>query len=494
MLAAPVMAEEPMPPPAENYKAMSGEKLGAQLRSADTWAEPCARAVPILAELQARQPELMQLNESLAHARINCAGKRKAYAEAYGELQRLEAAGGEVFPPQALYLAVATDDGAETNARFRAVLQSGDPKVRDALGPDLVGFAIRAARQNGSGRELEEMLASEMRAGLLYTVDPDVRPIFAINALGAVARDGDIELARRLIHEIHQPPTYARLLADRQFTQLWPLLEERVGPGFQRITRHYKERSLGELEAESDDTEALSQALHALYYAGEFAQVIEMADAATGRPDLADTLDEDEGWALNLKAYALDALGRQTQADAVFDLIGDADGEDDYWRVNFAINRASRLVGQGRWEEGLVAAEQAAEVAREHGSPYARALILRDRICALNSLDRTEEALLLVDDLRLEAEQHAGLLAEGLLCLDQEKEAVDVLLAALGDEQLRRSLIDELQDDAFDMFYTRSILPKPRDLLERDKSLRQAYLQYARMIPTDFYPAASLMR
>src|SRR5690606_19428635 len=122
-------------------------------------------------------------------------------------------------------------------------------------------------------------------------------------------------------------------------------------------------------------------------------------------------------WALNIEAYALDALGRREEADAVFDQLATLPADEHYWVVNFVINRASRLVGQGRWEEGLAATELSRSVAAEYGSTYARMLVARDRACALQRLGRAEESVREAEYLVEQFAESPPVAATGLLCV-----------------------------------------------------------------------------
>ena len=52
----------------------------------------------------------------------------------------------------------------------------------------------------------------------------------------------------------------------------------------------------------------------------------------------------------------------------------------------------------------------------------------------------------------------------------------------------------DLQDASLNFDFSCSILPKPRDLLDTHPELRDALLEWARLVPEEFYPAASLRR
>ena len=80
------------------------------------------------------------------------------------------------------------------------------------------------------------------------------------------------------------------------------------------------------------------------------------------------------------------------------------------------------------------------------------------------------------------------------MCLGRDEEAVDQVLAQLADPEHGDSAIEELQPQAMELFYTRSILPHPRDILMRDERLLAAFLRAGRLVPEQYHPAASLKR
>jgi hypothetical protein len=80
------------------------------------------------------------------------------------------------------------------------------------------------------------------------------------------------------------------------------------------------------------------------------------------------------------------------------------------------------------------------------------------------------------------------------MCLGRDEEAAQRVLANLADSDGRSRAIEELEPEAMQLFYTRSRLPHPRDLLERDERVRNAFLAVARQVPEEYYPAASLKR
>ena len=142
-------------------------------------------------------------------------------------------------------------------------------------------------------------------------------------------------------------------------------------------------------------------------------------------------IEEGDAWALNIEAYAYDSLGQPKKADAVFDELAKLDPDENPWVVNFVINRASRLVGQGRWKEGVKATLLARAVAEKYGSTYAKLILARQMACALPELGRADETASELAFLRDNAKDGIALSVAGLMCAGQNDEAAAMLLAAL---------------------------------------------------------------
>ena len=386
------------------------------------------------------------------------------------------------------------EDGEAGVSRLRKAFRAGSPESYGGLDEDLVWAALREVRAAGLGEQADDILYEVVEAGEVELFPSILRATIASGAIDVSARRGDLEAAEAMLRLIDNPVYYDRYLARREYASIWPAVEARVGPNYRTITREFREARVAQWRAATGNLENLHDAAGARLYDGDWHGVVALADEALARPDLMETLEEDEGWVLNLKAYAFDALGRRDEADRIFDDLARLDPAKHPWVVNFAINRGSRLVGQGRWMEGLAAAEIAEEIARKYGSPYARALTARDKICALHNLGRPDDYSASLEFLRRGASDHTTLLAGSLQCIGRDDEAASLIANALRDDLAREDFMESLQPQAFDLFYTRSILPKPRDLLATHPELREEFLKHARLIPEQFYPAASLTR
>ena len=68
------------------------------------------------------------------------------------------------------------------------------------------------------------------------------------------------------------------------------------------------------------------------------------------------------------------------------------------------------------------------------------------------------------------------------------------MLDGLRDPTTRAGVIQGLLADAADLFYTQSMLPKPRALMAEYPELAEEFAKYARDLPEEFTPRASLER
>lgn len=483
-----------MPAPAKDYSSLSQQELQTELLALNDDADPCSVSVPVLRETIARRPELVKLEDFLLLSELRCAADRELFGEALDYYLRLEDKGFELSPNYGLFLAEGTDSAERSVDLVERILLSGDDQKLASLQDDAFWRVQRLARRDGISSELDKVSEAAVRAGVLKHLEREVGSDLAWSALKSAGLQEDARLVQEALKSVYRPTSYVHLLSAREYEPIWPAIEARVGKNFTAITEEFRAANFERFDQDREDLDAFKSYVRSLHYDGDFVGVIDAVDGAITRDDLVSTLQEDEAWSLNLKGYALDALGRTSQADEVFELLAASSEIREELGPSFSINRAARLVGHGNWEQGLAAAEAAAVLAQSLGNAYARSLTLRDRICALNSLGRRSEARNLSDQLRAEAEGRPAILAEGLLCLGFDGEAALLLTKALDNEVTRHALITDLQHGAMRLFDTSSVLRKPHDLVRDHSGLRQKFLEHARFVPEEFYPAASLRR
>jgi hypothetical protein len=173
-------------------------------------------------------------------------------------------------------------------------------------------------------------------------------------------------------------------------------------------------------------------------------------------------------------------------------LIGtlDPDKGERGWVVNFAINRADRLVGQGRWKEALPAAEWAVKVAERHGSAYAREVAAVDRYCAAIKLDPARAELpAWLAQIAQNAKDNIGAAIQAAQCKGDTAAARKFIREGLLDLKTRPSTLRALQPAAFALYRDEAnMFAEPRLLLEGDAALKALFRKHGRELPANLLP------
>lgn len=134
------------------------------------------------------------------------------------------------------------------------------------------------------------------------------------------------------------------------------------------------------------------------------------------------------------------------------------------------------------------------EVTEQSGSPFAKMLVRKARICALVNLGRKDEASpLLVEAYKQRADSYSTA-AEAYLCASDDDKAAAIVLDALKDPDRRYDMAQELQPNDFEIFYVREILPDLRERLRKRPEIDAEFNSFARDLPDRLIPAASLRR
>jgi tetratricopeptide (TPR) repeat protein len=486
-------ASEISPP---DYTAMSDADLSRAVAELgeDFYPKACDRTVPLLEE-QYRRLRVPLLEPGLFLARAFCAEAQGRFRDASDHLAQFsERRGPLAVPLYRLYIAARAEDAEAALSTWRVLAEKGDAKTIGSLQPDVYFAAARVVRRQLGTGELEEIALAQFTEGRFGLYQVDLQPSLAVAALAAAARKDRLDIVPELLSFIRRPDSYDDLLADRRFESVWPQIEDYVGPNLVKVSEAYRRWALARLEADGDDRDRFSAAAYALHLDGRFEEAIALARSWRERDGAFDEIEEGDGWALNIEAYALDALGREAEADAVFDRLAQVDPDLHPWVVSFVINRASRLVGQKRLAEGLAATTLARSVAEKSGTTFSKMLIARDRTCALYGLGRGNEAAEELDFLLTNRNESVSSAATGLLCAGRRQEAADIVLAGLADDKLRPGVLPGLLPQRFELFYTRTELPLVVDLLESDPRLKSEYQRWARPIPEEFVPRATLLR
>lgn len=498
-LSSPLNAQASFefPEPERDYSKLSNEEfgplLGRVIREEQGLSE-CGVRLPVLNEFIHRAGEIKELRILRDGARISCLAELQEFELAQQASLAFEAEFGSYDIWAGLFLATQSKDHESALTRLKTI--AGDDYIEPArlLNPQAFWEAANTIAKGGLEKERNAFFYQLVQDGRYLRFSVLTHDFIVGNAIEHAVVSGDSEGAGALISKLHDPNAFVSLLAYRKYVALWPEVEARIGENFASVTAEDKARQQEKLANDQDNLEQLNTTAHAYLFDGDFEAVIELADTYVERDNLAQTIAIDEAWVLNIKAYALDALGRVEEADRQFDFFVQFDPIEHPWVVSFVINRATRLVGQARYEEGLEAAAIAEPIARDYGNDFASSLVLRSQICGLAGLGQMDHAALLMSELRKVGNDNIDLMVTSLLCLEKDDQAAAILSEALDDEFDRDNVLLEYLPDEFELFYTPSVLRGSRELILDRPELRARFEEHIRDVPKRFYPAASLRR
>ena len=489
--ALPAAAQDAEAP---DLGAMTDEQLHERAREIgmEGLRAPCHTSLPVYVELARRHPDYARQVSAYLTLEAMCAYQQGRHQEGLRSLKEAE----RLNPPAwynslGLYLANHVGDGAESLERLRRLAQAGELHL---IHRDTVSYALQASGRDGHEAEADAFAYDLSATTEFGRLDPQLQGWLATRALSHAAGLGELSRVDALLAHVRSPYVAIDLLALREFEPVWPQVERLAGDNLAELSRDYAAWTAGRLADEPEDRDRLAEHSYALLFAGRFEEAVALANDWLEGPDNADALEEGDAWALNTQVYALDALGRHGEADAVFDRLATFAADENPWVVNFVINRLVRLVGMGRWQEGAAASEIAREVTDRYGSPYAEMLVAGYSACAFHQLGRSADAARELEFVRANFRDSPPTAGMALLCAGRDDEAADLLGQALHDETVRRQVLDSLQDEKFDLFWTPSVLRSPRDLVMARDDLREEVMKHVRPIPDRFAPIAYLRR
>lgn len=495
VLAAPLAAKDTKPEPLPDLGALDGKEIYALfVKDEKRWLrEPCTFGVPIVAAIENSipQPVPPEIHRLRLLAEILCADAEKRYEEGLAHIAEYSAlTPDKPLSTLEIQFALKLDEPDRVIAIMRGLSDAG----LGELDRDTYWSVFRTTRDAGRRADLDALALEWASTGKFAFLDTELHEAVAVAALRAAAKAGRGDMVDSLLVSITDPSSYIDLLSQRIYAPFWPQIEARAGRNLAAVGEENVRVARARLTNAPEDRDRFSAAATALHYNGQFEDAIALAQRWRERKAKGFGIEEGDAWALNIEAYAYDSLGQTKKADAVFDELARYDPDEHFWVVNFVINRASRLTGQGRWREGLKASELARRVAEMHGSTYAKLIIARDRACAFERLGRAKDAAPELAFLRENWKDGVGLTVQGLMCHGLGDEAAALLLGALRDEDERDEALGAFQTDEIDLFYTATLLPEAPDLLAGHPELAAELARHVRAMPEDFIPQAALRR
>ncbi len=353
------------------------------------------------------------------------------------------------------------------------------------LDEKLLFFTLRSLPQE----DAERVISAFGSAASYTSLSIDLQQSFAFRAVGPALKTGDTAFAEKMAAKVTSPSNIRRMLIDRRYERIWSLLADRAGPNMAKVRDAAADERAAAFRARPADLQVGADAMLAANYAGRFAQAEVLAGELKLAQGKLDKYDEPEAWAINYYVSALDHLGRSTEADQWFDRLVALPMEGREWMVNFAINRAERLVAAGRWEDAFGAATYAVTVADKQGSPYARQVAEADRACAAWQFGQKQELGTAWPRLKQNWKDNVGATIALALCTDRSAEAIAILKQGLADEDKRADTLEAMQGSRGD-FLGDTVYPVGTvdSLLASDTELREALNRHGRLLPDELVP------
>ncbi len=324
----------------------------------------------------------------------------------------------------------------------------------------------------------------------LAKFDAETRDDIVAQLFGLEAEAGHVAEAAALLPRLRSPVAVKSALVDRRYAALWPHIETAAGPNMTSVLRAVADRDQAIFDANPESDTALGGLATSYLINGRFDDVLSLV--APREPDETgyQSMSEDMAWALNAKAYALDALGRPDEAEILFERFATVkpEGPARGWAVNFIINRAIRYVDLGEAEKALAAADFAETVAAESGNDFARMLVRRAKICALAALGHTARIQPVLDEVVARADDAPDVAAAAMLCAKADDKAAEVVLAALRDPARSKAMIDALQAPEFELYGNESTLPSLAERMRKRSDVAPWFDKLGRDMPQGFVP------
>lgn len=481
-----------------DLKTLSDEQLIAlydKARSAED-LKFCEEMVPILAELLKRPSIEGELVQQKTIADFNCALDEDKWVTAYRLMPDVESALGEDLGTLGFYAALYSDHFLNAADRLSVMIAAKDSQPIIEISDSDLFLLLRQLWKSKQFDRRDQIVTQLMQSQHFKKLPSDPKRGLIDAVISEEGRTGNFKRTPKLIGDVDSPWTFPGYLAMKKYQPVWSQIEKAAGPNLSKPTEKDLKYELARYQADPGSREAFQGVAHSMLAAGKFEDVIAHVASFDHSPSGLAKATEDDIWALNVEAYALDALGRKAEAEAVFDAIAAIpyDPKKNGWLVNFTINRSSRLIKLGQWEKGLEAAKLAGLIAEKSGSPYAKGLIRRDTICALHNLGRGLETTQLIEEAFERRKDGYVVSTIAFLCAGNADRAAQIVVEALEDPVYSEAMAIELQKPEFEILYTRSEIPTLREALLSRPDVRAAYDKVARDIPDAFIPLAGKRR
>ena len=492
---SPILAVDPTP---ADLQAMNDGQLDKaisvlQAKDDSSKEDTCSLAAYLTERTKRQKTEATDSQAMLV--RGVCASSRDDWGAALVDFAKAETLTREEMTPDRrmaletllLTAAAVTNDKVAFETHLTHVADRGWPDEFRSAEPRLWNYGIYLMDKPAR----EQLCLILAKSGAFISLPAELQDEIAAVAVRPAVMAGDTHLAATLARDTASPGKLLNMLIDRDYAPIWPQLEEFAGPHMQRSIAANLQKQRERAAKNPDDLDALSELVDALTISGDYAGAVQAAAKIDHSPDATAHWTEADGWVLNIEIKALDRSGRRGEADALSDRLGTIGADKDHsWVVSFVINRADRLLSQGRWREALPASELAVTVANEFGNGYAKESARVNRLCAADKIDpkRSELAAWWPEIAQGWRDNASGAITAAL-CKGDRVEARRLLVLALADPDLRSNVLPGAQPVAFGLYGDFGAdLPDPAVLFVSDSALTKLFEKYGRILPKELLP------
>lgn len=481
-----------------DIKSLSDEQLRVKLRAGYGTKDPdyCNEISPILAEMLIRGTFPKAIQQGKDAADLQCAVIERRWSVAYEKLLLVEKSSQQSLGKYGFDIARIANQNVAAVDRLESMAAAPDEKEFLTITLQQIFELNRSLGKKNNKKDQERMFNAIYKSPHFNKLHADDQSSVASSLLDFEVDSTKFLKITEYVELFSTIYAFEDKLANRKYEKIWPELERAAGPNMSIVAEKNVKNALKHYEADKTNRNAFQRAVHALHFAGKFEEAVTLAQTFDHKPDSILAMTEDDAWALNVEAYALDALGKVADADRVFDLIASIPyrPDDNGWLVNFVINRALRLVELGKWQQGYDAAIIAGNIAEKSGSPYARMLVKQAKGCALVNLGRRKEAAAILDEMFVNRKDAYAAAAAALLCLGDDDRAAKTVIDALDDKNGDGDVINDMQKKEFQIFYSRPTLPRIRERLRERADVKAQFEKVARDIPDTMMPLGGVRR
>ncbi|MEO6172703.1 MAG: hypothetical protein ABIP02_06260 [Arenimonas sp.] len=319
-----------------------------------------------------------------------------------------------------------------------------DPESAQFFGVSTINKVIKRLLKKDDHEKLY-LLLSALHNGKYIGNEPFVSTdIIYIHLVREYVKRKQFQEAKSVIAGLTQYNQLVNLKNDRSFEPLWSM------PEFSQLLdiRDFPARQLKNTESllkqYPKSLEATTNVITSLRLNGRNEEAISLARAALEKLSFYD-LDDRENqvfWAKNELAYALASLGRNAEANEVFEPLLQIDLRDNGSVVSQVLNYGTILVAQGNSQKALDIVKKAEGFTSSYGT------LVRQYVsaCALYQMGRVGEAKTLLTQMYINGDDNVSSLLSTQVCLHEYDAMAQYIVKKLADAESRPLVFGVMQE------------------------------------------------